>query len=216
MNFQNYWIIFQLKNRWNRSTAADPWVHGNFIKPGPSIWWFVAWIKWAEGVSGLLIWVVSFGLDDAGTSSSSVRSAETELGRHHGRWFGRSYASATVHETKQGFFLPDLGYERNSFCELTVVKMDHGEPATGRRLGQSSMAEGTVSNGAPALRTPLAVMVLVGGSSSKHQIGMGGSNVATRRRWRGSAMVARVWAKFARDRELFIGVLVPIRRRQKS
>jgi hypothetical protein len=37
-----------------------------------------------------------------------------------------------------------------------------------------------------------------GGSSSKRRIGTGGSSVATRRRWGGSAMTARVWAKFAR------------------
>jgi hypothetical protein len=52
----------------------------------------------------------------------------------------------------------------------------------------------------------------VGGvSSSKRRIGMGGSGVAARRWWRGSAMVARVWAKFVRDRALFIGVLNSIK-----
>jgi hypothetical protein len=45
-----------------------------------------------------------------------------------------------------------------------------------------------------------------GGSSSKRQIGTGGSGVAARWRWRGSAMAARVWAKFARDKALFIWV----------
>jgi hypothetical protein len=43
-----------------------------------------------------------------------------------------------------------------------------------------------------------------GGSSSKCWIGMGGSGLAARRRWRGSAMEARVWAKFTWDRALFI------------
>jgi hypothetical protein len=55
-----------------------------------------------------------------------------------------------------------------------------------------------------------------GGSSSKCQISTGGSSVAARRRRHGSAMAARVWAKFARDRALFIGVLAPNHRRQKS
>jgi hypothetical protein len=64
-----------------------------------------------------------------------------------------------VHETTQGFFLHDLGYERNSFCELTVVKTDHRKLAMGRRLGPSSMAVGTASGDALAPRTPLAVMV---------------------------------------------------------
>jgi hypothetical protein len=55
-----------------------------------------------------------------------------------------------------------------------------------------------------------------GGSSSKHRIGTGGYSVAARQRQRGSAMAARVWAKFAWDSSLFIGVLVLNRRRQKS
>jgi hypothetical protein len=78
---------------------------------------------------------VSFGLDGVGTSSSLVRSAETEHGRRHGRRLGRAQAPATMHETKEGFFLRDLGCERNSFCELTVVKMDHEKLAMGRWLG---------------------------------------------------------------------------------
>jgi hypothetical protein len=45
-----------------------------------------------------------------------------------------------------------------------------------------------------------------GGSSSKRRIGMGGSGVATRQRRHGSALAARVWAKFAWDMALFIGV----------
>jgi hypothetical protein len=55
-----------------------------------------------------------------------------------------------------------------------------------------------------------------GGSSSKRRIRTGGSGVVARRRWCGSAMVARVWAKFARDMALFIGVLILNRRWQKS
>jgi hypothetical protein len=92
-------------------------------------------------------------------SSSSVRSAETEHRRRHGRWLGRAQAPAMVHETKQGFFLRDLGYERNSFCELTTVKTDHGKLETERWLGRSSTAVGMASYGAPAPRTPLAVTV---------------------------------------------------------
>jgi hypothetical protein len=104
-------------------------------------------------------------LDGAGASSSSVHSAKTEHGRYHGRWPGRAQAQAqaTVHETTQGFFLRDLGYERNSFCELTTVKTDHGKLATGRWLGRSSTAVGTTSGGALAPRASLAVVVQAGG-----------------------------------------------------
>jgi hypothetical protein len=151
--------MFLLKIPWNRSTTAGPWIHGNFIKPESSIWRSAAWIKWAKGVSDLLIWVVGFGLDSAGTSSSLVHSAETEHGRRHGRRLGWAQAPATVHETKQGFFLHDLGYERNSFCELTAVKTEHGKLTTGRRLGRSSTVVGMTSSGAPAPRTPSAVTV---------------------------------------------------------
>jgi hypothetical protein len=90
-----------------------------------------------------------------------------------------------VHETKQGFFLCDLGYERNLFCKLTTVKIDHGKLATGRQLEWSSTTVGIASSGD----------VVCGGSSSKHRIGMGGSGVEARRRWHGLAMAARVWAK---------------------
>jgi hypothetical protein len=83
-----------------------------------------------KGVSGLLIWAVGFSLDGADTSSSSVPSAETDHRRHHGRRLGRAQAPTMVHEMKQGFFLRDLGYERNSFCKLTVVKTDHGKLIT--------------------------------------------------------------------------------------
>jgi hypothetical protein len=46
-----------------------------------------------------------------------------------------------------------------------------------------------------------------GGSSSKRWISVRGSDVAVRRRRRGLAMVARVWAKFAQDKALLIGFL---------
>jgi hypothetical protein len=64
-----------------------------------------------------------------------------------------------VHETMQGFFLRDLGYERNSFYELTTVKTDHGKLPTGRQLRRSSTAVGMASGGAPAPWTPLVVTV---------------------------------------------------------
>jgi hypothetical protein len=54
------------------------------------------------------------------------------------------------------------------------------------------------------------------GSSSKHQIRMWDSGVVARWWWRGSAMAAKVWAKFARDRALFVRVLAPNHKRQKS
>jgi hypothetical protein len=59
----------------------------------------------------------------------------------------------------QGFFLCDLCYERNSFCELTTVKTDHRKLATGRQLGQSSTVVGMASGGALAPMTPPAATV---------------------------------------------------------
>jgi hypothetical protein len=64
-----------------------------------------------------------------------------------------------VQETTRGLFLHDLGYERNSFCELTAVKMDHGKLVMGRWLRWSSVAVGMASSGAPAPGTPPMVMV---------------------------------------------------------
>jgi hypothetical protein len=61
-----------------------------------------------------------------------------------------------VHKMTQGSFLHDLGYERNSFCELTTVRTDHEKVAMGRRLERSSTAVGMASSGAPAPRTPPA------------------------------------------------------------
>jgi hypothetical protein len=55
--------------------------------------------------------------------------------------------------------LGELKHERNSFCELTVVKTDHEKLTTGRWLGRSSTAVGMASGGAPAARTPPAAMV---------------------------------------------------------
>jgi hypothetical protein len=66
-----------------------------------------------------------------------------------------------MHKMTQGFFLRNLGYERNSFCELTTVKTDDGNLATGRRLGRSSTDVGTVSGDALAPRTPLAMAARV-------------------------------------------------------
>jgi hypothetical protein len=55
-----------------------------------------------------------------------------------------------------------------------------------------------------------------GGSTSKRRIATGGFGVAARRRCRGSAMVASVWAKFTRDKALFIGGFGLDHTRQKS
>jgi hypothetical protein len=67
-----------------------------------------------------------------------------------------------VHKTKQGFFVRDLGYERNSFFELTAVKTNHGKLATGRRLRQSSMVVGMACGGTSAPRTPPVATVSAG------------------------------------------------------
>jgi hypothetical protein len=54
------------------------------------------------------------------------------------------------------------------------------------------------------------------GSSSKRWIGTGGSCIAARWRRCGSAMAARVWVKFARDKALLIGGFASNHRQQKS
>jgi hypothetical protein len=100
------------------------------------------------------------------------------------------------------------------FCKLTAVEIDHGKLGTGRWLVQPSMAVGMTSGGASAPRTSGSSVGR--SSSSKCQIGTGGSGVATKQRCCGSAMAARVWANFVRDRGLFRGVLAPNRRQQKS
>jgi hypothetical protein len=84
---------------------------------------------------------------------------EIEHRRRHGQRLGRAQAGATVHETTQGFFLRDLGYESNLFCEHTAMKTDHGKLAMGRQLGRSSTVVGTTPGGAPAPCTPPTAMV---------------------------------------------------------
>jgi hypothetical protein len=56
--------------------------------------------------------------------------------------------------------LHDLDVERNLFCPLTVAEMDGGRLAMRRRLGQSSMAVGASSGGAPALGSAPAVEMM--------------------------------------------------------
>jgi hypothetical protein len=55
-----------------------------------------------------------------------------------------------------------------------------------------------------------------GGSSFKRRISVGVSDAVARRQRRGSAMAARVRAKFAQDRALFMGGFPSNHRRQKS
>jgi hypothetical protein len=58
--------------------------------------------------------------------------------------------------------LRDLDVERNLFCPLTAAEMDGGRLTTRRRLGQSSMAVGASSGGAPALGSAPAVEMMSG------------------------------------------------------
>jgi hypothetical protein len=75
----------------------------------------------------------------------------------HGWRLGR--AQATVHETRRGLILHDLGDKGYSFYQLTAGETDHWKLTTERPLGQPSMAVGTTSGGAPAPGTSLAVAV---------------------------------------------------------
>jgi hypothetical protein len=54
------------------------------------------------------------------------------------------------HQTPIQFFLRNIGYERNSFCNLTVVKTDHGKLVTGRQLRSSTTVVVVTSGDAPA------------------------------------------------------------------
>jgi hypothetical protein len=68
----------------------------------------------------------------------------------------RSRTRSVLHQMLNGFFLHDLGEERNPFCTLTAMQMDHRKLATGRRLGSSAMAVAVTSGGASA---PAAAVV---------------------------------------------------------
>jgi hypothetical protein len=92
-------------------------------------------------------------------SSSSARFGRIE--RREAPWprLGRAQARATVHKTRRGLIIHDLEDKGDSFCKLTMVEMDHGKLATGRRLGWPSKAVGTTSDDALAPRTSPAVEV---------------------------------------------------------
>jgi hypothetical protein len=65
---------------------------------------------------------------------------------------------------KRGFFLCDLGDEREPFYSLAVVKTIEGRPAMGRWLGHSSTAVGSTSSGALTSETIPAAAVKAGGT----------------------------------------------------
>jgi hypothetical protein len=176
----------------------------------------VTWIKWVQGVSGLLIWANGFGLDGADASSPSVRSAEIE----HlevpwpAAWASSSSSYGSWNEAR---FLPT----RFRLREKLILWTYHGE--NGQREAGDGVAARAVFNSSgdcvqrrSGSKGSSSGDAIGGGSSSKRQIGTGGSGVAARRRRRGLPMAARVWAKFTQDRALLIGVLVRNHRRQKS
>jgi hypothetical protein len=71
-------------------------------------------------------------------------------------------ARATRHQFLTQKLLHDLDDERQSFCSLTVVKMDHGNPTTGRRLESSvTMAVATSGDASPP-EMAQAVAVMAG------------------------------------------------------
>jgi hypothetical protein len=56
-----------------------------------------------------------------------------------------------LHQTLNGFFLHDLGDDRNPFCPLTAKEMVGGELAMARWLGWPLVTMCVASNGALAL-----------------------------------------------------------------
>jgi hypothetical protein len=91
--------------------------------------------------------------------STSARSNRTESPGRHGHRLERTQTRAMMHHLRWCFFLRDLHDERNPICPLTMVEMNHGKLATGRRLGRSSTAVGTTFGGAPAPRASPTVAV---------------------------------------------------------
>jgi hypothetical protein len=59
-------------------------------------------------------------------------------------------AHATRHQFLTRKLLHDLDDERQLFCSLTAVKMDHGKSAMGRRLESSVMIAVVTSDGCSA------------------------------------------------------------------
>jgi hypothetical protein len=63
---------------------------------------------------------------------------------------------------RRGFFLRDLGGERNTLCSLTVAKMEGGELAAMGQLGRSSTMVGATFSGALAPGTAPAAALMAG------------------------------------------------------
>jgi hypothetical protein len=103
----------------------------------------------------------------AGFFSDLMGRATQGSGWRHGRRHGG--AQATVHETKQGFFLHNLDYERNLFCPLTAVELGQQRRSTGRRLAavRSSSGEASTSRSSPMSSSwpPLASRLVHCGSN---------------------------------------------------
>jgi hypothetical protein len=84
-------------------------------------------------------------------------------------------------------FLRDLGYERNSFCKLTAVKMDHGKLAMGRQLGSFATAVVATFGSAPAVAVLAGVPPSIESAWEVLVRWIDGASSA--------AMAATVWAK---------------------
>jgi hypothetical protein len=157
--------------------------------------------KLAKGVSGpsnLGCWF-RFGRREHIFSFGSAWQRQS-TGRHHGHWLEGAQARTLGHQSLNRFFLRDLGYERNLFCKITVVEMNHGKL---RRGGGS---------GALQRRWWWLLVVLLLQASSQHgRYWRGGLTMRARHLWR-----LLFGLKFKRDRALFIGVLIPNHRWQKS
>jgi hypothetical protein len=153
--FNNYQIIFLLKNWWNRSmmrwTESMTPVHGVYgisLNEGHPSGDLRLVLKQRRGIS-------SFNLERWSTDEwrhwllphfPSV--SETEVGSAMAAGLGVVLARATGHQMQWGFFLRDLGGERNPICPLTVVEMI-----------ERKLVVGLASNGTLVPRTPPAMVV---------------------------------------------------------
>jgi hypothetical protein len=87
-------------------------------------------------------------------------------------------ARATRHQFLTRKLLHDLDDERQPFCSLTVVKIDHGKPTTGMWLKSLVMTTMATFGSASAPEMAQVVAVMVGGPPPS-----GGSSREASTRW---------------------------------
>jgi hypothetical protein len=152
----------------------------------------------------------------AGVSSPSARLGQNRAPR---RAMAGAWASSSSSYSAQNSMRFDPTWSRRQWgLVFQTYRRENGR----REARDGEAAQAACNNSEDDVQWHSVSMDFSGGSgvgrgsSSKRRICTGGSSVEAGRWRRGSAMADRVWAKFAWDMALFIGVLAPNRRRQKS